>query len=90
MEKSKFKKNTQEHFFVFPVFNLNLAFHLMCNFLQKNVVVTVVFVTTFENGEELFIRVCFSFFVLFFTQNQLPELIIGLSSLLYDNTALSK
>ena len=38
----------------------------MCNFLRKNVVVTVIFVPTYENGEERFIRVCFSFFVLVF------------------------
>ena len=37
------------------------------------------FVPTIENGDELCIRVCFSFFFfffLYFTQNQVPQIII--------------
>ena len=41
--------------------------------VKKNSII----VPTLENGEELCIGVCFSFFLLF-TQNQVPQKVIGL------------
>ena len=42
-----------------------------------------IFVPTIENGEELCIRVCFSFLFVVSTQNQLPQIIIRLGCVIY-------
>ena len=48
----------------------------------------LVIVPTIDNREKLCIRVCFIFF-LFSTQNQVPQIIIGLGRVVYHIKALS-
>ena len=50
--------------------------HKQFEFVSINRPCISLVVPTIENWEELYIRVCFSFF-LFSTQNQLPQIIIG-------------